>query len=122
MRKIVKKIIFPTYNKKKHNFLYQKWYFRALIIVYILFTIILFIKIVDSEVMDVEICDSWYDMEELPFSMRSEGSLLCYQRRLAMLPGDIASSAIETLFIYYLIQLVFFKIIIDFIIIKPNKN
>jgi len=120
---ILKKIIFPFFNKERHEFLFKKWWFRALIVVYVVFIVLSFRALVVSEVMPVEKCIPYYN-DNLSWMNNDEGKIFkeeCLAERLSMMPGDIASSLVITIIIHYIIQLIFFKIIVDYVAIGNKK-
>jgi hypothetical protein len=119
--KILKKIILPFFNKERHEFLFKKWWFRALIVVYVIFLIFLLSSF--SEIAPAEKCFPYYN-ENLQ-RMSSEASEVfteeCLAERLSSMPGIIASSLVITIIAHYIIQLIFFKIIIDYVAMGNKK-
>jgi len=87
----MKKIIFPFFNKEHHDFLIGKWWFRLFIIFYVVGVYILFSAI-----------SNWNGWD---------------RNLLWALPGTLVLTAI----IHYIIQFIFFKIIIDFIVLGNKK-
>jgi hypothetical protein len=120
---ILKKIIFPFFNKERHGLLFKKWWFRALIVAYVIFLALSFRALVISEVMPVEKCFPYYN-ESLSWMNDDEGKIFtkeCLAERLSMMPGDIASSLAITIIIHYIVQLIFFKIIVNYVAMGNKK-
>ncbi len=110
--------IFPLYNTGKHSFLLSKWWFRLLIVLYIIVIIVGWGVISNSYAYS-----SWgwcYDLAIYSNNM-SERFEQC-----GMFLDDsrwqvLGSSILSIIVIHYLIQLVFFKLIINFIVLGNKK-
>ena len=143
----IKKILFPFYNQEKHGFLTQKWWFRGFIIIYI---IIFVVSVYNTGTQQVEnvytqciekitipsIPDDFHkyrtlkDYFDTPESkadqVESENSKkICDETKLnASLKLDVLKNVIVVpLTIHYIIQFVFFILIIDFVVLgkMPKK-
>ena len=119
----MRKIPFPFY-KERHAFLLEKWWFRFLIVVYVivfvatLFTI--FFWHMDQSVgwchRSLELLSSEYP------ALYGEQLVECGRIAHQALPSGVALAVIGTLAIHYLSQLIFFKIIIDFIAVGVKRT
>ena len=115
-----KKIIFPFFKADKHTFLAEKWWFRLITVLYIIGVVILLFRLWDSFSYS-----SWgwcYDSSSVYFESGDSEALqkhfdlcgkLLTDNRLYVIGGGI----LATLVIHYLVQLIFFKIIINFIVL-----
>ena len=121
-KEYVKKIIFPFFNKNQHAFLLRKWWFRTIIVVYIIIFLIMpfiiFAMHVDSSSgWCYDSLSSYYeDKKEFNDHLKVCGELLSESR----IPG-VGLGIIGTFVPHYLIQIIFFKIIIDFIFLGSKK-
>ncbi|MGI6348267.1 MAG: hypothetical protein ACOXZ1_03705 [Patescibacteria group bacterium] len=121
--KVFKKIIFPFFNKERHGFLFKKWWIRALMVTYVIFLALSFRAMIIYEVRPVESCIAYYN-EDLSWMNDDEKDVFteeCLAQRLKMLPGDIASSLLSLIIIHYIAQLIFFKIIVDYVAMGNKK-
>lgn len=135
---MIKKIIFPFYNNSKHNFLINKWWFRTVLVIYIivLSCSVLFQlnRYVGYRLEQLQIKNS-YTYEELikmggkPVETTSGSPAFERLKQKAMsapiteqpqqegLLKLIIKAIIIILVIHYLFQLIFFKIVINFIVL-----
>ncbi len=121
----LKKITFPFFNTERHHFLTEKWWFRLLIVFYSIGATILLISIWSNFSSS-----SWgwcYDSlylyvgNDAEFSQRFNQCREIWKESFAWVAlGGFISTAI----VHYIIQFVFFKIIINFIVLggKTNKE
>jgi len=87
------KILFPFYKSVKYGFLMKKWWFRFLLVIFMIVFLLSIIFIINDNT------HQWgYDWETIG--------------------GGIAFLIV----IFYLFQLFFFKIVIDFIALGNDKN
>jgi hypothetical protein len=73
--------------------------------------------------MPAEKCIPYYN-ESLNWMSYDQAKIFtdeCLAERLSMMPGDIASSLALTVAIHYVIQIIFFKIIIDYVAMGSKK-
>ncbi len=116
----MKKIIFPFYKKALHNFLTEKWWFRSIIVIYIIVFVIAPFVI---WLWHVNYASSWcYDALNLfydyTFSDRlAECSKIARDASITGIPVAI----LGWLTIHYLIQVIFFKIIVNYIVLGGKK-
>lgn len=107
----MKKIIFPFYKKERHHFLTEKWWFRAVTVLYIIAFIITPFAL---WLWHVNSASGWcYDSLSLWYSDPSFSERLseCSQfAREAWITG-IPVALMGWLVIHYIIQIIFFKII-----------
>ena len=112
------KILFPFYNYERHNFLYQKWWFRLLIVVYIVGIFVGFIYIGNI------LADSywgWCYDSSMYYDNYSERLELCGKFMNDYRWKSIGESILYTLIFHYLIQFILFKIIINFVVLGNKK-
>ncbi len=117
-----KKILFPFFNKERHGFLFTKWYFRTTVVVYSTMLMIspfcIFFGYFSSQT-------SWcYDSLYL-FSGNNKSYDYVLQNcsdlsRHTLFPS-LALATIGFLIVHYIIQFIFFKIIVDYIILDSKK-
>jgi hypothetical protein len=119
-----KKALFPFFNKDQHQFLTQKWWFRLIIILYVIAFIILPLALWNSY---YESAAGWCFDSLYLFSLEDYG---WYQSRIeecmqfardARLPGSL-TSIFGALTIHYIIQLIFFKIVINYIVLGGKRD
>lgn len=118
----MKKLFIPFYQQELHGFLVKKWWFRAItviyIIAYILTPFILFSLYVRSQ-------SGWcYDSAPLYYnnSEKLSDHLNVCGRLLteARVPG-LFIAVIGTFLLHYLIQVIFFKIVVNYIVLGGKK-
>ena len=118
----LKKIVFPFFNKERNGFLMEKWWFRLFIVFYAIGTVILlgsiWLKLAAS---------SWgwcYDSIYLypgngtEFTERFNNCRELWKESFAL---NLLITFISTTVIHYIIQFIFFKIIINFIVLGNKK-
>ncbi len=129
------KIIFPFY-KISHRFLMKKWWFRTIFAIYILLFVIFvplswYGLITDSYNRCVSGVESYYGGEPDPVKSISEFNEYydslnnCnYAAKTAWGSWEVPTAwvLVVSITIHYLLQLVFFKIIIDFIVLGNHLN
>lgn len=122
----MKKIIFPFYKKERHGFLNKKWWFRTIIVIY---TIALVITPFAIWLWYIDYSSGWcYDSIALSTSFGNHVSdykiLECSQIAREAWTDGIPIAIFGWLLLHYLIQVIFFKIIINYIVLggKNNKN
>lgn len=117
-----KKLFFPLYKKDRHSFLTEKWWFRGVIVIYVIAFIVTPIAI---WLWYINWSAGWcYDNLELySYDQTEFDSQLNYCSELgreAWLNG-IPAATLGLLAIHYLIQVIFFKIIIDYVVLGEKK-
>ena len=119
----IKQVAFPFFKKDKHHFLSEKWWFRLLTVLYVIGIVILLFRIWDS--LSYSAWGWCYDTSYVYFdepSMFKQHLDECGQflrsSRLEVIGGGIAI----TIFIHYLIQFIFYKVIINFIVLGTKNN
>jgi len=113
------KILFPFFNKNRHAFLKNKWWFRAFTVIFFVALILSITTIWFSEVQEVyDDCIAYYGNKII-----LEEVLSCNQnaRDAWTYPGIIQASLINPIIYFYLIQLFIFKVVIDYIILGGKK-
>jgi len=115
MKDKFKKLLFPFF-KERHQFLLKKWWFRLLIVGYVLVFVVMPFCLFLSYIDPYEKC---YDTVIVLFDYGSEvynqQVVQCRENVRAALIPAISYAVIGTLLIHYITQLIFFKIVIDFI-------
>lgn len=115
----MKKILFPIF-KERHRFLLNNWWFRSIIVIYIvLFVIAPFLIFSEHMHSSMDWC-----YESLP-SLLTHNDRQSFNEELAKCTAYARDARIEslmlaivgTLIIHYLIQLIFFKIVMDYIVL-----
>lgn len=118
-------IIFPFFDKKKHSFLLDMWLFRTVVVVFISIFIISMPSIWLAKVTDVfKNCEK----NVIPLSQSniyqwSESITWCNNlaRSAWTWPGTVGDSVLIPIIIFYLVQLIFFKVVINYIVLG-GKN
>lgn len=119
---IFKKILFPFYKKERHIFLIRKWWFRLIIVAYI----VLFVAtpfIFFSNYM--EAYDWCYKSSSYLYQDNNAFDTAlanCSQAAREAWTPAIITAIFGTLIIHYLIQLIFFKIVINYIVMGGVKR
>src|SRR3989344_4076247 len=129
MKNKIKKILFPFF-KERHHFLLQKWWFRLLIVGYIA-TLTISLIIIPSDFFSsyvepylrcydrvIETFDWGSELYNQEFSSCREGVMS------SLLPatGFGVFGVIWTFLIHYFIQLFFFKVVVDFIVLGSRNG
>lgn len=118
----MKKTIFPFYNTDRHFFLIEKWWFRTIIVIYIFFFLISPFLIWSWH---VNLSAGWcYDSLPLYYDYTSFNERLseCSELgRNAWVTG-VPIAILGWLIIHYLIQIIFFKVIIDYIVLNNKRR
>ena len=124
---MIKKIFFPFCNGARHSFLNKRRWFRLLIVLYIIFIIacIILIFVYSAQKAWMWCYDSIHPYASYAINDKN------YTEDAVNNCIDIANGAkvevysgtlLSVLFIHYLIQFTFFKVIIDFIYLGPKKE
>ncbi len=115
------KFIFPFYKKERHHFLVEKWWFRSIIVIYV----IAFVTTPFALwLWHVNQASGWcYDSLSLfllddTYSERLEE---CSKLARDAWTTGIQLAIIDWLTIHYLIQIIFFKIIVNYIVLGGKK-
>lgn len=118
----LKKMILPFYKTDRHHFLTEKWWFRLVIVLYTIGAVILLGSIWPSLSSS-----SWgwcYDSlylyvgNDAEFTQHFNQCKEIWKESFAMV---ILATLVSTAVIHYLIQFIFFKIVINFIVLG-GKN
>ena len=119
----LKKITFPFYKSDRHHFLTEKWWFRLAIVFYAIVAVVL-LGIIWSSFSSA----NWgwcYDSLSLyvgnnaEFSEHFNQCKEIWEESFALV---ILATLTSTTVIHYLIQFIFFKIVINFIVLGDNKE
>ncbi len=126
-----KKILFPFFKKDTHSYLTEKWWFRLVIVIYSTFLIItpliIFYNYDNSQVTSC----SYSSGLKNPFDIGNitqinENIDLNYKKFDECYRGTFFIGAglglIATLVINFFIQLIFFKVVINYIVLGLKKN
>lgn len=116
-----KKVIFPFYEKDKHLFLLKKWWFRLIIVVYLI-SFVGGVGVVADDIYQSQIGWCW-DTSYLyyaDFKASNEHRELCSS--LYELPENnpwlrLGYSFLIVLVISYVIQFIFYKVLVNYIIL-----
>lgn len=120
--RLINKFLFPFFKLEKHNFLLKKWWFRALIVLYI---VVLFSGLYLFYIDFYNGAAGWcwdglsylYEYKDLYFNRLNE----CKELQQGAVIQGIEMALLETFILNYLVQIVFFKVIINFIYLG-SKN
>ncbi len=119
---VLKKVLFPFY-RERHNFLYKKWWFRLAFVIYLILLVVapiyVFATYTNSE-------SSWcYNSLHLYYddlAQFKEQSAECARiAKESILPG-LGFAIIGTIVVHYLVQLIAFKVVADFIFIGGKER
>ncbi len=104
------KVLFPFYRTERHGFLFDKWWFRLIVIVYPLAILMILSWYFNDQLSIYTAC---YDMANIFFEWGTPDYLSEFEKcragvRGALLPS-IGASILITTIIHYLSQLIFFK-------------
>lgn len=128
-----KKILFPFFEKEKHGFLAKKWFFRAIVVIYVSAFIISIPYLWGSEVSSVyEDCEKearvYWGNGTIPNPESSDAFNGYYNslqncNKLAREWWTMAMpySIIIPVIIFYLLQLFFFKVVVNYIVLGSKK-
>lgn len=122
MKNKIKKILLPFY-KEGHKFLLEKWWFRLFLVLYLI-ALILVPFYLFSEHMDSYL--KCYDVVIKIFTWGSDQYnqqfALCKEEVMNAIPLATGYALFGTLVVHYIVQFLFFKIIIDFIMLGNHKK
>lgn len=138
----MKKILFPFY-KEKHEFLTEKWWFRILVVLYLLVSITSLVSAWKYQVSHRKyLCTEAIVYPRIPTDFKGrlseyfdtpeskaeqvvvkqqEERCNSFAQAIAE-PSVIIQGILIPILIYYLVQLVFFVIIVDFIVLGNKKR
>lgn len=129
MKRLIKKILFPFYNENQHIFLLKQWWFRTFIVLYVIILIFIPFKIYDASTD--EYMYTCYESHEMywgnnNYSLASKESLQdCLDERQGRILPDIivalCITIVATVILYYIIQMLFFLVVINFIYLGSKK-
>lgn len=104
------RIIFPFYNKERHGFLFGKWWFRMIFIIYP-FAILALLIWYFADLMSVytSCYDTVVNLFDYGTSLYKSEFVRCQERVSEAVLPNIGISVLVTLIIHYLFQLIFFK-------------
>lgn len=118
-----KKIIFPFFEQEKHSFLLKKWWFRLLVVAYIVLFVVGFFAITNA-FYQAQIGWCW-DVTPLyygdGFNEHMDFCKALYDRPENNYILRLGYSFIVTLVINYIIQIIFYKVLINYIVLG-GKN
>jgi hypothetical protein len=105
-RSILAKVVFPFYNAR-HDFLLQKWWIRLVIVLYGGFLVVILIKVYSGIAINPYCASEYHDS---PALMQNCCRMVQDSKRAAIVGALALTTAL-----HYVIQLIFFKIIVDFV-------
>jgi len=112
MKIILKKITFPFFKSENHDFLIKKWWFRLIIVLYTI-GIITFLYLFWSKFS--------YSYWGWCFDLNTTNANQCVELSKQGVIPVFFYSLFLTLISHYIIQLIFFKIIINFVVLDNKK-
>ena len=126
------KILFPFFNNSRHNFLLTKWWFRAIITFYIILLLIsiplTWFNLVANQYYDCENHVKAYYGEQIVSGKQYDASYWDAMQncnKMDFVFGWDIQTFIGIFFgiliLHYLIQLIFFKVIINYIVLDNKK-
>ena len=112
----LKKIIFPFFNKERHEFLFKKWWFRLSIVLYIVILVVIAVMSFNDNFSYVKVCqDTAFQIYE-PFTDGLKNELAqCEKMAYGALLPSVGYAILVTLIFHYIVQLIFFKIGVDYV-------
>lgn len=116
------KIIFPFFKKEHHDFLMKKWWFRLFIVFYVIGVVFLLVSIWLKLATS-----SWgWCYDSLPYLVGNNAKFTeqfnqCREFWKESFVWVLFITFISTAVIHYIIQFVFFKIIVNFIVLGNKK-
>jgi len=122
----MKKIIFPFLNKERHSFLKKHWWYRLLIILYIVFLLAIPFYFYSTESRDDLNClthvEKFYG-NKVYLGDEAAGKAVdeCIAYQASQSQSAAIYAIIMTIVAHYAIQLIFYKVVIDFIYKGKNK-
>lgn len=122
----IKKILFPFYKPEEYGFLKEKWWFRLLILVFLVFVIVAPL-VFASYSASSDWC--WSNVQEKireggypSDSAFREHSDYCVWVTQTAAWESLAVGVEVFLFSLYVLPLIFFKVIIDYVVLGGRKN
>jgi hypothetical protein len=119
---VIKKILFPFF-RDRHRFLMAKWWFRFLVVGYVVALAIapsfLFTTFLDSGVEWCWRTASAYSDDAPKYKQQLEE---CSRIHRAVLPFIVIETLLVALLGHYIVQVVFFKIGVDFVTLGPSRS
>jgi hypothetical protein len=112
-RRILARVVFPFYNAR-HDFLLRKWWIRLVIVLYGSFLILVLIKVYSGIALNSYCASEYHDS---PALIQNCFRMVQDSKRAAIV-GAIAL----TTTLHYVIQLIFFKIIVDFVALGGRRK
>ena len=113
----MKKILFPFF-KKRHGFLSNKWWFRLVVAIYaVSFVIAPFLIFSDHMHSSLDWCYAPLSFSHYDSQSFNETFTECSKYIKDARIESIILAIGGTLIIHYLIQLIFFKIVMDYIVL-----
>lgn len=119
----LKKILFPFFKKQNHQFLTENWWFRLLIVFYVVgFFVVL------GSILSIFSGAEWgwcYDSlylyvgNDAEFTQHFNQCKEIWKESFALV---ILATIVSTFAIHYFIQFIFFKVIINFIVLGGQKR
>lgn len=115
------KILFPFYASARHVFLIQKWWFRLIIVAYSIFLVCLPFFFLHMA-YDSYVGWCYEAVGYTDYSLFQERLDLCAELHRKVMPDIWLTGIGGWLIVHYLIQFVFFKIVINFIVLGGKKR
>lgn len=112
MKIILKRIVFPFFSKERHSFLIEKWWFRLIIVLYVIGVIVVL-----SLTLENLQYSAWGWCYAINVSPLDECGNLISEYRIQVILGTLLLTA----FYHYVVQFIFFKIIVNYIVLGNKK-
>lgn len=118
----MRKIIFPLYKKERHGFLMEKWWFRAILVFYVITFLIApfaiwFWHVHESSDWCYNSLYNYYDDQTVFNYQLADCSRFAREAWVKGVPLAI----LGWLVVHYFVQVIFFKTFIDYIILGGKK-
>ena len=122
MKNVLKKILFPYFDGRYHDFLIKKWWFRLAIVLYAIgIIVLLFLLFSELSASHWGWCFDRLDLYAKNSAEYTHHYNLCREILEEYLPWVLSVTCAITVIIYYTIQFIFFKIIINLIVLRSKK-
>lgn len=116
----MKKIIFPFLNKERHNFLKNHWWYRLLIVLYVVFLLAIPFYFYSTESRDDLNClthvEKFYENKVYLGDEAADKAVdECLAYQASQSQTAVIYAILMTIAAHYAIQFIFYKIVIDYI-------
>lgn len=118
----MKKILFPFFDKNRHGFLLNQWWFRAIIVIYVIAAVVIPYSIFGYfAVSSSEWCFQSLYLYHADYNQWQMEKAECNRiHQEALLPSALGAIVI-TIVGHYLILLIFFKVVVNYIVLGNKK-